>query len=206
MCNHLTLDKVSLFRDNDKLFTIDTDIAAGDILTVMGASGAGKSTLLNWVVGQLEQPFHATGNLFLGKDNITLLPTHQRHVGILYQDALLFEHLTVAQNIMFGMPKGDNRHEKATKLLIDIGLEGMEKRSVETLSGGQKARVALLRVIASMPKAILLDEPFSKLDAELRTSTRQWVFDLIKQHQLPTILVTHDPDDAAAANGKILEI
>lgn len=206
MSKSLILKQVELFRHETRLLSLDIEIPAGEILTVMGASGVGKSTLLNWVVGQLEPPFNVTGNVFLGGTNITAIPTHDRHVGILYQDSLLFEHLTVGQNIMFGMPKGINRCERAIALLKDVGLEGTEKRSVQTLSGGQQARVALLRVIASMPKAILLDEPFSKLDTELRESTRQWVFDQIKEHKLPAILVTHDPDDAKAANGQLIEI
>lgn len=206
MSNDLILDDVTIFRHNTALFTINTRIPAGSILTVMGASGAGKSTLLNWLAGQLASPFHATGKVHLGDKDITCTPTHQRHIGILYQDALLFEHLTVAQNIMFGMPQGNNRYDNAVQLLKDVGLADTENRAIQTLSGGQQARVALLRVIASMPKAILLDEPFSKLDTELRESTRNWVFEQIKRYQLPAILVTHDPDDAKAANGNLIEI
>jgi putative thiamine transport system ATP-binding protein len=126
----------------------------------------------------------------------------------LYQDALLFPHLSVAGNIAFAMPKGEQklRAEKISHALTEVGLAGLENRQPDSLSGGQQARVALLRVLLSQPKAILLDEPFSKLDSQLRQETRQLVFDQIKQHQLPAIMVTHDESDAIAANGKVIHL
>lgn len=106
------------------------------------------------------------------------------------------------------MPKGAKQHRSETisQALDQVGLGGLEQRDPASLSGGQQARVALLRVLLSQPKAILLDEPFSKLDSQLRHETRQLVFNQIREHQLPAIMVTHDQSDADAANGKIINL
>lgn len=190
------------------LLTLNEVVNGGDVLTIMGPSGSGKSTLLNWLIGMLPDDFSADGELYLNKKNITKQLSHQRHIGLLYQDALLFPHLSVAGNIAFAMPKGNKttRNNKVSKALEQIGLGGMENRQPQSLSGGQQARVALLRMLLSEPKAILLDEPFSKLDSQLRQETRQLVFKQIKQYQLPAIMVTHDLSDAEAANGKIITL
>ena len=127
---------------------------------------------------------------------------------MLFQDPLLFEHMTVAQNIAFGMPAGSGRDKATTvrRMLGDVGLEGFCDKPVQTLSGGQQARVALLRTLASRPLGLLLDEPFSKLDSVTRHQTREWVFEQIRAHQLPAILVTHDEQDCQAAGGQIIGI
>jgi putative thiamine transport system ATP-binding protein len=174
----------------------------------MGPSGSGKSSLLNWLTGTLANEFYATGEVLLNNQNVSNLPAHLRHIGVLYQDALLFSHLTVAGNIEFAMPKGDKRQrkQKVEQALEQVGLAGMGERHPDNLSGGQQARVALLRMLLSEPKAILLDEPFSKLDTQLRVDTRKLVFDLIREHKLPAIMVTHDHSDAEAAEGKIITL
>jgi len=121
---------------------------------------------------------------------------------------LLFSHLTVAGNIAFAMPKGNKkqRQEKINNALEQVGLKDMGERHPDSLSGGQQARIALLRVLLSEPKAILLDEPFSKLDTQLRIDTRQLVFDQIRDHKLPAIMVTHDHSDAEATKDKVLTL
>ncbi|MCL4170009.1 UNVERIFIED_CONTAM: hypothetical protein GTU68_051467 [Idotea baltica] len=174
----------------------------------MGPSGSGKSSLLNWLTGTLANDFSANGEVWLNNQNINDLPAHLRHIGVLYQDALLFSHLTVAGNIAFAMPKGDKkqRQQKIEQALEQVGLAGMGERHPDNLSGGQQARVALLRMLLSEPKAILLDEPFSKLDTQLRVETRKLVFDQIREHKLPAIMVTHDHSDAEAAQGKIITL
>lgn len=204
----LQIKNLQLFRHQKLLLSLDEAIAGGEILTLMGPSGSGKSSLLSWITGSLPNAFNAEGEVWLNGEKVDHLPTHLRHIGVLYQDALLFSHLSVAGNIAFAMPKSDKtqREKKIAKALEQVGLANMANRHPDSLSGGQQARVALLRMLLSKPKAILLDEPFSKLDTQLRIDTRQLVFQLIRQHKLPVIMVTHDHSDAEAANGKVITL
>jgi len=176
------------------------------VLTVMGPSGSGKSTLLAALVGLLDPVFELKGRIRLGAEDVTSLPPERRRIGVLFQDPLLFPHLSVAGNLLFGVPAGLGRRERRRRVeaaLADAGLAGFAARDPATLSGGQQARVALLRVLLSEPRALLLDEPFAKLDAALRDDIRRFVFARVRQRGLPTILVTHDPADAAAAGGPV---
>lgn len=204
----LQIKNLELFRQEQLLLSLNEQVNGGEILTIMGPSGSGKSSLLNWLTGTLANDFHATGEVLLNNKNVSNLPAHLRHIGVLYQDALLFSHLTVAGNIEFAMPKGDKiqRKQKVEQVLEQVGLANMGERHPDNLSGGQQARVALLRMLLSEPKAILLDEPFSKLDTQLRVDTRKLVFDLIREHKLPAIMVTHDHSDAEAAQGKVITL
>jgi len=204
----LEIKNLELFRQEQLLLSLNEQVNGGEILTIMGPSGSGKSSLLNWLTGTLANEFYATGEVLLNNQSVSNLPAHLRHIGVLYQDALLFSHLTVAGNIEFAMPKGDKklRKQKVEQALEQVGLAGMAERHPDNLSGGQQARVALLRMLLSEPKAILLDEPFSKLDTQLRVDTRKLVFDLIREHKLPAIMVTHDHSDAEAAQGKIITL
>ena len=216
MQSSLQIKNLQLYRQSELLLNLDEQITGGEILTVMGPSGSGKSSLLNWLTGTLSSSFTATGEVWLNNENVSHLPTHLRHIGVLYQDALLFSHLSVAGNIAFAMPQDNNnsaeklnkkqRCEKIEQALEQVGLAGMGNRHPDNLSGGQQARVALLRTLLSAPKAILLDEPFSKLDTQLRVDTRQLVFEQIRTHKLPAIMVTHDYSDAEAANGKVIHL
>ncbi|MBU2883199.1 ATP-binding cassette domain-containing protein [Psychrosphaera sp. B3R10] len=208
MQSSLQIKNLQLFRQKQLLLSLNEQVNGGEILTIMGPSGSGKSSLLNWITAGLNSHFHAEGEVWLNGKNVNGLPSHLRHIGVLYQDALLFSHLTVGGNIAFAMPKGNKKQriEKIEQMLETFGLGGMVNRHPDELSGGQQARVALLRMLLSEPKAILLDEPFSKLDAQLRAETRQLVFDTIRNHKLPTIMVTHDHSDAEAANGKVITL
>jgi len=205
----LILDDIVIERDQRLLLSLDTTVAPGDVLTVMGPSGVGKSTLLAFIAGFLSPAFAPRGRVLLDKTRIDTLPAEQRHVGLLFQDPLLFPHLDVEGNLAFGMVReGNRRHrrEQIHEALASVGLEAFAKRDPATLSGGQKARVALLRVLLSQPRAILLDEPFSKLDAGLRDEIRHWVFERVRHHGLPTLMVTHDEADARAAGGRIVTL
>ncbi|GAF59017.1 LOW QUALITY PROTEIN: ABC transporter, ATP-binding protein YnjD [Psychrobacter sp. JCM 18902] len=212
MQSSLQIKNLQLYRQGELLLSLDEQITGGEILTVMGPSGSGKSSLLNWLTGILPNGFTATGEVWLNDKNVSHLPTHLRHIGVLYQDALLFSHLSVAGNIAFAMPQDNKnsaeklnkkqRREKIEQALEQVGLAGMENRHPDNLSGGQQARVRLLRTLLSAPKAILLDEPFSKLDTQLRVDTRQLVFEQIRTHKLPAIMVTHDYSDAEAQTVK----
>ncbi|MBB1318665.1 ATP-binding cassette domain-containing protein [Shewanella sp. SR43-4] len=202
------MDGLILRRQQQGLLSLSATIRGGEILTIMGPSGSGKSTLLNWLTGMLPAGFSAEGQLHLNGQNITTTASHLRHIGLLYQDPLLFPHLSVAGNIGFAMPPSPKaqRQTAISEALTQVGLGGLEQRNPQSLSGGQQARVALLRVLLSQPKAILLDEPFSKLDSQLRQEIRQLVFDQIRQHQLPAIMVTHDQNDADAAQGEVISL
>ena len=210
----LKLDKVSLFRYTDTLLSLDEVINPGEVLSIMGPSGSGKSTLLNAIAGQLTAPFSMTGSIYINDKCINNMPAHQRGVGVLYQDPLLFEHMTVGQNIAFALPSsalnkalnGAQREQRVSEMLAEVGLNDLQHRPVQTLSGGQQARIALLRTLAAAPSVVLLDEPFSKLDATTKTQMRTWVFGQLKARGLPTLLVTHDNEDVEAAQGHLIEI
>lgn len=204
----LKIDNLQLSQQGKLLLSLNEEVKGGEVLTIMGPSGSGKSTLLNWLVGMLPSDFYANGELYLNQQIITKTASHLRNIGLLYQDPLLFPHLSVEGNIAFAMPKGDKktRKDEISEALNQVGLAGMEKRCPQNLSGGQQARVALLRVLLSKPKAILLDEPFSKLDSQLRQETRQLVFEQIQRYSLPAVMVTHDESDAIAAQGKVITL
>ena len=208
MQSSLQIKNCQLYRQNELLLSLNEQVNGGEILTIMGPSGSGKSSLLNWLTGTLPSSFKANGEVWLNGQNIDNTPPHLRHIGVLYQDALLFSHLTVAGNIAFAMPKGNKKQrlEKIEHALEQVGLKDMGNRHPDNLSGGQQARVALLRMLLSEPKAILLDEPFSKLDTQLRVDTRELVFSQIRDHKLPAIMVTHDHSDADAANGTLITL
>ncbi|WP_299786371.1 ATP-binding cassette domain-containing protein [uncultured Marivita sp.] len=203
----LTLDHVTIRRNGRTLVDISDHIAPGEVLTVMGPSGSGKSTLLSYIIGTLDSAFEARGRVILNGTDITDLAPEARHVGILFQDELLFPHLSVGQNLAFGLRASvKGRAERTRQIeaaLADIGMDGFADRDPDTLSGGQKARVALMRMLLSGPKALLLDEPFSRLDTERRDQIRALVFDQARAKGLPVLLVTHDHADAEAAGGRV---
>lgn len=203
----LTLDGVVIRREGRTLVDISDHVAPGEVLTVMGPSGSGKSTLLSYIIGTLDAGFAAQGQVKLNGTDITDLAPEARHVGILFQDDLLFPHLSVGENLAFGLRasiKGRaERKRKIDAALEDIGLAGFAARDPDTLSGGQKARVALMRMLLSGPKALLLDEPFSRLDTERRDKIRELVFAQARANGLPVLLVTHDHADADAAGGRV---
>ncbi|WP_428241836.1 ATP-binding cassette domain-containing protein [Gynuella sp.] len=186
----------------------DLDIPAGTIATVMGPSGCGKSTLLAAINGSLSHDFLLQGQILLNGENIHDRPMEHRHIGTLFQDDLLFPHMDVFENMAFGIPPGTHRRERQLQIetaLQEAGLAGFERRRIDTLSGGQRARISLLRTLLSQPKAILLDEPFNKLDQQLRSQFRQFVFDQIRERQIPALLVTHDSQDRPES-GQLIQL
>lgn len=202
----LRLERVSVSLADWRLVApLSLDVEPGETVTLMGASGSGKSTLLAHVAGDLERPFTAAGSVSLGGVVLDGLPPEKRHIGRLFQDDLLFPHLTVAENLLFGMPRGPRaeRMAKVEAALAEAELEGFGDRPPDTLSGGQRARVALMRALVAEPRAMLLDEPFNKLDAELRQSMRNFVFEHIAARRIPCLLVTHDRADVPEG-GRVL--
>jgi putative thiamine transport system ATP-binding protein len=180
-------------------------VAPGEIVTLMGASGSGKSTLLSFIAGDLEAPFAASGSVSLDGAALDGLPPEKRRIGRLFQDDLLFPHLTVGENLLFGLSRGPRAERLAMveAALAEAELAGFGDRPPHTLSGGQRARVALMRALVAAPHAMLLDEPFNKLDAELRQTMRSFVFEHIAARRIPCLMVTHDLADVPA-NGRLL--
>lgn len=196
--------------------------APGKVVTLMGASGSGKSSLLAAVCGTLEaralwtgtsdtydptalnhkmpdRGLEFAGDILLDGQSVAALPCAQRGIGMLFQDDLLFNHMTVHENLLFAVPAGPKEQREAAvqAALDELGFTDMAQRNPSTLSGGQRARVSLLRTLLAKPRALLLDEPFSKLDAALRQQFREFVFTHVRQYALPTLLVTHDAADVA---------
>ena len=194
----------------DLVTPLDLVVEAGEIATIMGPSGCGKSSLLGFICGTLDPAFAARGQVLLDGEDMGLRPPERRRIGILFQDDLLFPHLSVAENLAFGLPAAlRDRGERAARIaaaLAEAGLAEFGARDPATLSGGQRARIALMRTLLAEPHALLLDEPFSKLDVALRGRIRAFVFEHARANALPTLLVTHDPEDAAAAGGPVIEI
>jgi putative thiamine transport system ATP-binding protein len=207
----LTLNELKIFKGSALLLSLDVTVEKGEILTVMGPSGSGKSTLLQAIAGHLDTPFSFSGSILIDGTNLASKPPYLRGVGVMFQDALLFEHMTVEQNIMFAMPSAkyqtkSRKRDAVVKLLHAVELEGMQHRVVTTLSGGQQSRISLLRTLAAEPQAVLLDEPFSKLDTALRQQIREWTFTQLRERNIPALLVTHDNADAVSAGGQIIEL
>ena len=202
---HLTLTRGA----TTLLSNFSLTVSPGEIVTVSGVSGSGKSTLLNWMIGDLDPAFSATGELWLNARRLDGLPIEQRQLGLLFQDDLLFAHLSVGQNLAFALPGSvlgsRARRQRVEQTLTAMGLAGFHDRDPATLSGGQRARVSLMRTLLAEPQALLLDEPFSKLDATLRSQFRAYVFDQITRQRIPTLLVTHDPADVPQG-GRVIEI
>ena len=204
----LTLEQMAINLSSTVLIRpFSLAIQAGETVTLMGPSGSGKSSLLALIAGDLPPPLHGKGRVSLGGRDLDSLPPELRKIGRLFQDDMLFPHLTVGENLLFGMARG--RQAKRLifmrEALADAGLEGFEGRAPHTLSGGQRTRVALFRALLASPSAMLLDEPFAKLDMDLRTAMRSFVFGHLKERAIPSLLVTHDPADAPAG-GRILTI
>ena len=201
-CRRLAVGGRALISD------LDLAVAPGAVVTVMGPSGSGKSTLLSWICGTLDPAFTADGRVWLGEREITGLPPEARRVGILFQDDLLFPHLSVGDNLGFGLLDAVRgraaRRARVEAALADADLPGFADRDPATLSGGQRARVAVMRTLLAEPRALLLDEPFNRLDAALRDRFRRFVF--AHAGRLPTLLVTHDEADALAAGGPVLRL
>ena len=207
----LQLEKVTIGVHGRTLIRdLSASIEPGRVLAVMGPSGSGKSSLLAWIAGTLEPPFESRGALRLDGVDVTSRPIQQRRIGLLFQDDLLFPHLSVVGNLLFALPAapraafkyaaGDRgaRVQAAEAALDEAGLAGFGPRLPGSLSGGQRSRVSLLRALLAAPAALLLDEPFAKLDTALREQMRQFTFATLAARRVPALLVTHDQADVPA--------
>jgi sulfate transport system ATP-binding protein len=189
------------FGDYPALHGINLHIQPGEFIALLGPSGSGKTTLLRIIAG-LE--FQDSGEVLFSGEDVSNKKVADRHVGFVFQQYALFRHMTVAENVAFGLtvkkrserPSNAAIRERADELLRLVQLEGLGKRYPGQLSGGQRQRVALARALAIEPQLLLLDEPFGALDAKVRKDLRRWLRDLHKQMGLTSIFVTHDQEEA----------
>ncbi len=186
------------------LHGIDLVIRQGEFFTLLGPSGCGKTTLLRVLAGFLMPD---SGSVMLGRQRLDLLPAHQRDIGMVFQDYAVFPHLTVAENIGFGLKarsvSSAQMRERVQEAMQMVQLDGLADRLPSALSGGQQQRVGLARAIAIRPQLLLMDEPLSNLDAKLRTELRDEIRDLQKRLGITTIYVTHDQEEALAVSDRI---
>ena len=186
---------------------ISIDIAPREVVSILGASGSGKSTLLATIAG-IVPPL--AGRVLVGGRDVTETPIQERGVGIVFQEPLLFTHLDCSGNISYGLRRHGMARAaaaaRAGELLHWVGLDGYEHRDVRALSGGQAQRVALARALAPNPRVMLLDEPFSALDVDLRARLVREVRQLLHEQQAATLYVTHDPAEAEAMADRVIRL
>jgi iron(III) transport system ATP-binding protein len=176
---------------------VDLDVPAGSLTAVLGLSGCGKTTLLRVIAGfeRAERGAVTLAGAVLD-DGRSYVPPERRSVGYVPQEGALFPHLTVAANVGFGLPRAERRGHTVEEMLEMVGITRLAERLPHELSGGEQQRVALARALARRPQALLLDEPFSSLDASLRTRVREEVHTLLGEQGVTTVLVTHDQEEA----------
>jgi iron(III) transport system ATP-binding protein len=184
---------------------VNLDVPAGSLVALLGPSGCGKTTLLRTIAG-LERP--DSGRVEIGRrtvvdDGKQFVPAEKRRVGMVFQDWALFPHLSVAENVGFGLARTERRSQRVNDVLAMVGLDHLSDRMPSTLSGGQQQRVALARALANHPSVILLDEPFSNLDATLRAQIRLDVQTLLKNLGVTALFVTHDQEEALSLGGSV---
>jgi thiamine transport system ATP-binding protein len=172
-------------------------VERAEVVALLGPSGSGKSTLLRVIAGILRPD---SGRVWIGTDDITSLPAHQRGVGMVFQDNQLFPHMSTIDNVAYGLRVAGvakaERHERGAAWLDRVGLAGFEGRVVTELSGGEAKRVALARTLATEPSVVLLDEPLTGLDRELHDRLAIQLAQLLVEHSITAVLVTHDPAEA----------
>lgn len=194
-----------MYENKPLLAGIDLIVNSGETICLLGASGSGKSTLLRIIAG-LERA--DAGQIFMDGQEITNMPAHQRHFGFMFQDYALFPHLTVAENIAFGLKLRSREkiytEPLVTALLKQFNMVGFSSRTVQELSGGEQQRVALARTLAVGPRLLLLDEPLAALDRGLRKQLLGEIRNVLRQTETPSIYVTHDQDEAFAIGDRLL--
>jgi len=203
----LTLDGVTKrYGVDTAVDDIDLTVRDGELLTLLGPSGCGKTTTLRMIAG-LEMP--TSGRVGVDDECVAAdgdgVPPEQRDVGMVFQEFALFPHLTVAENVGFGLDDWDDerRERRVTELLDLVGLESFADRSPDNLSGGQRQRVALARSLAPEPDVLLLDEPFANLDIRLRERMREEVRRIIKETNVTAVSVTHDQEEALSISDRV---
>ncbi|QHE50796.1 ABC transporter ATP-binding protein [Pontibacillus sp. HMF3514] len=185
------------FQTNTVFEQLDLSLDKGEIMSIVGPSGSGKTTLLRCLAGL--EPF-TQGRFLINKENVTNMDANKRPVSLVFQQPLLFPHMTILENVAYGLTfqkrYKNERTERAQSLLQHVGLNGYERAFPHELSGGQQQRVSLARSLAIQPELLLLDEPFSSLDEQLRDEMRTWVRDLLKDQNITALFITHDREEA----------
>ena len=185
------------FGDVVALSNFSLKLGQGQILALLGPSGCGKTTALRLISGFANPD---DGSITIAArpvyDQKTYVPPEKRSVGMVFQEGALFPHLTVEQNIAFGLSRDDQRSDRVAEVVKMTGLEGLTQRMPYELSGGQQQRVALARALAPRPELLLLDEPFSNLDPALREQVRRDVMNILRSNRITAIFVTHDQEEA----------
>lgn len=205
----LSVVDVSVAYRRDELVVRDAsfDVPRGEVVALLGPSGCGKSTLLRAIAGL--EPL-STGSVSWAGDDLVGVPPHRREFGLVFQDGQLFTHRSVGENIAYGLrvkrwPRAE-RDARVAELLDLVGLTGFTNRAVTELSGGQRQRVALARALAPSPRLLLLDEPLSALDRELRDRLAQELAALLRATQTTAVLVTHDEGEAETIADRVLRM
>ena len=208
----VAIHKLSFTYSRKQMSVIDQfsfSMSKGEIVGVVGESGSGKSTLLRLIAG-LETP--AKGEIDISQRTVvdvrTFIPPEQRGVGMVFQDYALFPHLTVAKNIEFGLHRFSkaDRQARLQEMIELVKLSGLENRYPHELSGGQQQRVALARALAPKPALLLMDEPFSNLDVDLKAAIRVELRDILKKAEMTCLFVTHDQQDVDAICDRTVRI
>jgi spermidine/putrescine ABC transporter ATP-binding subunit len=197
-------DLVKKFRHITAVDRVDLKVKRGELMTLLGPSGCGKTTLLRCITGHLKPD---EGRIFIDGKDVTMVPTHQRELGMVFQAFALFPHMTAYENAEFplkirGLPKGEVK-ERVEEAMEMVRLKGWEKHYPRQLSGGQQQRIGLARALVYRPKILLMDEPLSNLDAKLREQMRFEIKDLQAHLHITTIYVTHDQEEALALSNRI---
>ena len=199
---------ISIASETPLISGLSVDIAAGSLRLIQGASGSGKSTLLSVICGTADRNVRATGDVLLNGQMVSGLDAEDRRIGLMFQDPLLFPHMTVGDNLAIALA-AHHQHDRKARVSAALelaGLAGFEDRDPATLSGGQAARVALMRTLLAEPEALLMDEAFSALDPDLRYAFGGFVRTQIRDRGIPALLVSHDAADAVFADDGIIRI
>lgn len=194
----LTLRDVAIERAPRR--NINLYVPTGSVTAILGPSGSGKSTLLSTIVGALPC---IEGTIWVDDIDVTNLPTYRRNIGIVFQEPLLFTHLDVSRNIGYGIKNDANR---IIELLTWLNINELAHRAVTELSGGQAQRVALARALAPRPRVLLLDEPFSALDQELRQRLAEDLSQIVHRESIATVHVTHDREEAQLIADQVVQL
>ena len=201
----LEIKELSVALDRQPILRhVSLEVRDGEFVSLLGPSGCGKSTMLKTIAGLLPV---SGGEIFLGDQEVSRVPTHKRGAVVVFQDLRMFPHMTALENVAFplkmqGIPKKE-RIKTALEYLRKVHLEGREDQPVSKMSGGQQQRVALARALAAQPKLLLLDEPFSALDENLREDMRRLVLELQREFGITTVMVTHDRSEALSMSDRV---
>ncbi len=192
-CKNITIQNK---EKNYLIKNLTFSINQSEIFTLTGSSGIGKSTLLKYICGIKEDYFSYSGEVIVDNKSVNQLHTNKREISMIFQNDLLFPHMNVLENILFATPSNKIRNIKNVKsLLSSLNLESLSYKKINKLSGGEYSRVCLARIMINEPKVLLVDEPFSNLDKETKTLTRDIFYKKIESLKCATLIVTHDEEN-----------